>query len=78
MKAVSFFYSLCICDYKRPVLGLFYTSHFSRVECNSNNSNEMIHNMTHILYYSATHNISFMSDSCVTRSELAVVFLNTG
>ena len=28
--------------------------------------------------YTATHDISFMQDSCATRSELTVVFLNTG
>ena len=28
--------------------------------------------------YSATHNISLMKDSCITRSELTVVFLNIG
>ena len=29
-------------------------------------------------FCTATHDIIFMSDSCVTRSELTVVCLNTG
>ena len=43
--------------------------HIDRAKC--------IYVYIYIYTYSATHDISFMQDSCVTRSELTAGFLNT-